>query len=191
MRMTRRQMLVGLLGLGAGAGLPWPRRAGAAAAVVPGSPFEPERRRALAAALERILPGAIDAGVPEFIDYWLAREPFSLFLEPQFRIGAVHLDRIARKQHQRAFADCGPEQQNAILKRFEKGELKAKNFQSKPFFEHLVRLTLEGFLGDPRYGGNRDRVGWKFIGRPEGHPGCWWEPRNVDLYRSTPGALPW
>ncbi len=177
--ITRRQMMVGLLGLGAGAGLPVKLAARVRAS---GSPFEADRRRALSAAAERVLPGAVEAGVPEYIDYWMAREPFSHLVEPLLRIGAVHLDRIAGQEHSRAFADCKPGQQDAILKRFQAGELKLKKFDGRQFFEHLVRFTLEGFLGDPKYGGNRDLVGWKFIGRSE----CWWQPRNLDLI-----LMPW
>jgi hypothetical protein len=32
------------------------------------------------------------------------------------------------------------------------------------FFELLRTHTLYGFLGNPSYGGNRDRAGWKLIG---------------------------
>ena len=35
----------------------------------------------------------------------------------------------------------------------------------------LTSLTLEGFLGDPIYGGNRDGVGWKMIGFTPQQPG--------------------
>jgi gluconate 2-dehydrogenase gamma chain len=30
----------------------------------------------------------------------------------------------------------------------------------------LVQNTVEGFLADPIYGGNRDFIGWKLIGFP-------------------------
>ncbi|MCS5734720.1 gluconate 2-dehydrogenase subunit 3 family protein [Herbiconiux daphne] len=35
-----------------------------------------------------------------------------------------------------------------------------------PFFQALLLHTRQGFYGDPVYGGNRDRVGWKVIGFP-------------------------
>ena len=34
------------------------------------------------------------------------------------------------------------------------------------FFPLLVTHTRQGFLADPIYGGNRDRVGWQVIGFP-------------------------
>ena len=32
------------------------------------------------------------------------------------------------------------------------------------YFELLVILTLEGLLGDPSYGGNKNRAGWALVG---------------------------
>lgn len=179
MRMTRRQLMAGLLGLGVGASLPF--RLSARAADAKRAAFDPDHRRALSAACERILPGAIEAGVPAYIDHWMKRGPFDRFLQPMFKIAAVHLNRLAKQAHQKAFADCKPEQQDAILLRFEKGEINARAFHSRPFFEHLVRFVIEGFLGDPIFGGNRDQVGWAFIGRKTGKTGCWWQPRDFSI----------
>jgi gluconate 2-dehydrogenase gamma chain len=139
--------------------------------------FEPDRRRALCSAAERILPGAVEAGVPEYMDYWISRQPFSIVSDwkPILKVGAVHLDRIARAEYRRAFADCKPDEQDAVLTRFQKGEVRAKRFNSSAFFQRLVTLTLEGFLSDPKYGGNRDGVGWRFIGRTP----CWWAPKRL------------
>ena len=38
------------------------------------------------------------------------------------------------------------------------------------FVRFLLILTLEGFLGDPSYGGNKGGVGWSFIGYGPGNP---------------------
>ena len=38
------------------------------------------------------------------------------------------------------------------------------NQRQNDFFELLRTHTLYGFVGNPSYGGNRDRVGWKLIG---------------------------
>lgn len=178
MRLGRRQMLVSLLWLPAARLLPGCKSGLAKQSAPASSPaFEPDRRRALCAAVERILPGAQDAGVPEYMDYWLARQPFSVAPDwrPILNVGAVHLDRVARAEHRRAFCDCKPDQQDALLTRFQKGEVRAKRFDSGVFFQRLVTLTLEGFLSDPKYGGNRNEVGWRFIGRTP----CWWAPKRL------------
>ena len=37
---------------------------------------------------------------------------------------------------------------------------------ARDFFNLLWRHTMEGFLGDPIYGGNQDFIGWKLVGFP-------------------------
>ena len=37
---------------------------------------------------------------------------------------------------------------------------------SKEFFDLILAHTRQGFYGDPRHGGNRDRVSWKMVGLP-------------------------
>jgi gluconate 2-dehydrogenase gamma chain len=48
-----------------------------------------------------------------------------------------------------------------------------RRFRASPgaqsFFETLRQHTIEGFLIDPDYGGNRDGAGWKVIGRDREH----------------------
>jgi gluconate 2-dehydrogenase gamma chain len=127
---------------------------------------------ALQAAVERILPGANQAGVMEYMRYWLKTRQFS-GVRREFRFAADVLDRQARMAHNRVFAACAPEQQDALIKMFAEDSIKEKGFSSRGFFERLVTFTLEGFLSDPKYGGNRDQVGWRFIG----YEPCWWAPR--------------
>jgi len=35
------------------------------------------------------------------------------------------------------------------------------------FFGRLRHYTMMGFYGDPRHGGNKDRVSWKMLGLPD------------------------
>jgi hypothetical protein len=177
-RLNRRQMILSLLSIPAARLLPG-CKSSVDGGLVPASrfAFEPDRRRALAAAAERIFPGAIEAGVPEYMDTWLSRQPFSVAPDwkPILKVGAVHLDRISRAEYRRAFADCKPGEQDAVLTRFQQGEIQAKRFDSKIFFQRLVTLTLEGYFSEPQYGGNRGGVGWRFIGRAP----CWWAPKRL------------
>jgi gluconate 2-dehydrogenase gamma chain len=183
MRLTRRQVILGLLGASGGTlgvgGWKGARRAWAQAKGAPDAagPIQPEQERALAAAVERLFPGAIEAGVPGYIRYWTERPPFDRLADwrPLLKIGAVHLDRVAQRDYQRAFADCNAEQQNTILWRFQEGKEPAKRFPSDLFFQRLLTLTLEGMFSDPKYGGNRGMAGWKLIGF---HP-CWWSPKRI------------
>ncbi|MBW2702372.1 MAG: gluconate 2-dehydrogenase subunit 3 family protein [Deltaproteobacteria bacterium] len=191
MRFSRRQMVLGLLGFGAGSKLGLGSMAFAASngprvTRPKKSAFPPDRRRTLAVAAERILPGATEAGVMDYIDYWMLREPFSAFVQPLFKAGAGFLEQQARAKHGKSFVHCKPEQQDAMIATLHQGTT-GKRFNGRGFFEHLVRFTMEGFLGDPKYGGNRNEVGWKFIGRKE----CWWQPRQLNLLLNPDKGLPY
>ena len=50
----------------------------------------------------------------------------------------------------------GPELQDRLL-----GETQRGSLQGEQFLRILISITLEGFLGDPMYGGNLNGVGWK------------------------------
>ncbi|MFH0901998.1 MAG: gluconate 2-dehydrogenase subunit 3 family protein, partial [Pseudomonadota bacterium] len=84
------------------------------------SPFEPRERACLSAVVERILPGAVDAGVVEHLEYWGRTRELAVILK-QLRRGAIHLDRVAEQSHRRMFVECSPAEQDAILSRFAKG----------------------------------------------------------------------
>ena len=177
MKCTRRQLLVGFFGLAAsGVGLRFAlrgRSAATAAAARVALPFPPQETKTLLAAFEQALPGAVDAGVQDHIAWWLTKDRYFSGFAKEFQEGAGYLDHVANLLHKKTFVECTGEQKDAVFKQFQSGGFRAQGFEGARFFEHLVTFTLEGYLGDPRYGGNRDQVGWKFIGfKP-----CWWAPR--------------
>ena len=79
----------------------------------------------------------------------------------------------------KGFSALSTAQQDTVLTDLEKGKLNIGNAGSHPieiegaaqdsFFAVLMQNTLEGFFGDPLYGGNRDMAGWKLIGFPGAH----------------------
>jgi hypothetical protein len=183
MNYSRREILAGLAGMG-GASLVIPRIVrGELPVPEEGRPFGPEQREAIAAAVDRLLPGAKEAGVPEYMDHWLMERSFKL-VRKYFSHGARHLDGAAGKKHGKPFAGCKGEQQDEILGTFAAGDFKAGKFDGSVFFRQLMELTLEGFLSDPKYGGNRDRAGWRWIGIPDGLRSCWWNPHGVEMVLS-------
>ena len=134
-------------------------------------------------------PGAIEAGVPQFIDRQLAGEfgrggrwymqgPWGAGLPTQgyqSRMGPAQLYRAAiraidqtvgRGQPGTAFHQLGPTDQDAFLHGLEGGQISLQGADGKTFFKMLLQNTLEGFWSDPIYGGNRDMVGWRLIGFP-------------------------
>lgn len=176
MSFTRRQMMKGLCGAAAAtAGARLARAEGAAASK---PMFSPDHWQTLQAAMERLLPGAIEAGVPEYVMHWLRHPPYDRMVG-YFRAGAAQLDRVAGRLHQKRFAACAAEEQDAVLSEFQAGNINVKRFKSETFFKQLFELVLEGWLSHPKYGGNKDRVGWKYIGKPDGLRSCWWNPKGV------------
>jgi gluconate 2-dehydrogenase gamma chain len=116
--------------------------------------FTPEEARQMEAVCQQIIPsddgpGAREAGAIYFIDYVLSQtEPY---LQPIFRAG---LKELAVACAPDKFSELGATQQIAVLKNMERTE----------FFARARQYTILGFLGDPARHGNRDQVGWKYIG---------------------------
>ena len=104
-------------------------------------------------------PGAREAGVALFIDRALAT--FFGRLAPDFRsqLAAFRLRCQAQYPDAQSFAALTHEQQIAFLTQVER----------TPFFERVRLLTLLGMFALPKYGGNRDHVGWKLIGFQDQH----------------------
>lgn len=156
--------------------------------------FTSAERAFVEAAVARIIPaddlgpGAKEAGVAVFIDRqlagpygraetWYMQGPFregtneqgyQLKLTPAqlYRAAIRDFDDVATRQHGKAFAELDARTQDALLDALDKDELKLPNVPGRTFFELLVQNTVEGFLADPMYGGNRDFIGWKLIGFP-------------------------
>lgn len=109
------------------------------------------------------LPGAREANVVGFIDAELAAPHFRSF-HREIERGSVVLDGLATKRFGRGFVACTGGQQDEILAAVQGGEGAEEDLAPAHFFQVLLTLTLEGLLGDPVHGGNRDEAGWKLIG---------------------------
>jgi len=129
--------------------------------------FDTHQRATIEAATGRLIPadrdpGAIEAGVIDYIENTLDgydAEYLSLYVN-----GVQELDRLAQEKFgAQTFTSLQAQQQDQVLTQLEE--------KKNPFFTHLVEHTMQGFYGDPRHGGNRDRVSWKMIGFPgPSHP---------------------
>ncbi len=132
-----------------------------------------DEAKTLAAACDQIVPpdqdpGAAQAGAVEFIDRQLAtRRKRDL---PFWRAGVRGLDATARRLHGHAFAELPFDVQTALLREVEQGAGEASDWggvDPAEFFDRLRDFTMMGFYGDPRHGGNKDRVSWKMLGVPD------------------------
>jgi gluconate 2-dehydrogenase gamma chain len=99
-------------------------------------------------------PGAREAGVIYFIDRALST--FDAHLKEAYRSGMAEVQKKRKELFpgSTSVAALGSEQQMQLIHAIE----------SSDFFELLRTHTMYGFLGNPSYGGNRDRIGWKLIG---------------------------
>jgi gluconate 2-dehydrogenase gamma chain len=127
----------------------------------------------VAAAVERICPrdeepGAVDLGVPEYIDRALAT-PTLAHVRDDFVRGTEALMRRAQGRHQKPFAALSADLQDALLTEF-KDSPAASGEQH--YWTVLIGLTMEGLFGDPVHGGNRGGRGWELIGFGNGRRGC-------------------
>lgn len=62
--------------------------------------------------------------------------------------------------------ELAPEQVDGVLSSLESGGIELPSMPSAVFFETLLANTIEGYLSDPAYGGNRGMVSWRMIGFP-------------------------
>jgi gluconate 2-dehydrogenase gamma chain len=116
--------------------------------------FTPEEALEIGSVAEQIVPsddgpGAREAGAIYFMDHALSQTEPSL--QPLFRDG---LAQLAAASAPHRFSELSADQKIGILKKLEKTE----------FFRQVHLHTIYGFLGSPTLGGNRNEVGWKYIG---------------------------
>ena len=157
--------------------------------------FSREEFAFISAAVARLIPeddlgpGALEAGVPEFIDRqmqspfgvganWYMQGPFhpdadptlgyQLPLKPReiYRLGIAEANGFANKRHGGLFSQLTVTQQDEILGLLEAGKADFEKLPSNVFFAVLLQNTKEGFFSDPMHGGNQGLVGWKLIGFP-------------------------
>jgi gluconate 2-dehydrogenase gamma chain len=149
----------------------------------------------VAAATARLIPsdatgpGAQEAGVTDFIDRqlagpfgraadWYMQGPFAEGTPEQgyqsrrtpadlYRAAIHAIDGHCASQFEgKSFAALAPDEQDALLKQLESGEIDLRDVPVKTFFSMLLDNTKEGYFSDPIHGGNRDMASWKMIGFP-------------------------
>jgi gluconate 2-dehydrogenase alpha chain len=130
-----------------------------------------DEARIVAAIFERFFPndasgpGAREIGAHQYLDRALAGAYADQL--NVYRDGLEALNRISNEHHAHDFADCSESQQDALLSKMQAGTL--ENFvrpSQTAFFDLLLQHLREGLFSDPAYGGNRDKLGWKFLRFP-------------------------
>ncbi|MBJ7515782.1 MAG: gluconate 2-dehydrogenase subunit 3 family protein [Stenotrophomonas sp.] len=134
-------------------------------------------------------PGAVESGVPEFLDrhmqtpyasgaIWYMQGPFleapsefgyqgRLALRDILKVGIAAMDAHCRKAFDgKVFAALTVEQQEQLLTQAQDGKLGLEEIGDKVFFSNLLNEVKNGYFADPKYGGNKDMGAWKMIGYP-------------------------
>jgi gluconate 2-dehydrogenase gamma chain len=113
--------------------------------------FTSDEARTVAVLAEQIIPrtdspGAIDAGVPAFIDRMMAE--FYQDRERQaLRAGLARVDRDAQTAHGKAFAALTSDQQVALMTVYDREAYEQRAGAQRHFFRTLKELTTLGFFG--------------------------------------------
>ena len=113
-------------------------------------------------------PGAVGAGVPEFLGRLASSDLPGLVLE--LRQGLAGLEAEAQAGYRMGFSQLDDAQADIIIARSEQGEVRTPwDMDPKAFIGHLVTLTAEGYYADPGAGANRGAASWRMLGFERGH----------------------
>ena len=121
-------------------------------------------------------------------------------LRKRYIEGVAALDKLARDSFKTEFHALSESQQDDVLRALERSGLQSASAGGAPgegpalqqtfteteleFVPLLAMHTRQGFYADPIYGGNKDRVGWRYIGFPG--------PASLmEVFTGTFSALPW
>ncbi|OXC72726.1 Gluconate 2-dehydrogenase, membrane-bound, gamma subunit [Caballeronia sordidicola] len=156
--------------------------------------FTPAEWTLLVGLVDRLIPadiegpGALEAGVPEFIDLqmntpygygalWYMHGPFmpapatlgyQLEFSPRamYRSSLAGLDEQLRKRFSKSFDELDTGTRDSVIGELELGKLGIGAVPAADFFAQLLQNTREGYFCDPKHGGNRDMAAWKMINFP-------------------------
>lgn len=139
-------------------------------------------------------PGALETHVPIFIDQqmltsygkgedWYMKGPFNskagnLFgyqmpfsLQELYRRGIAATEQYVKTKYNQSFSSLTAAQKDEVIAELEGNKidfatLGEKDLTSGYFFTRVMDNTKEGYLSDPKYGGNKNMASWVMIGFP-------------------------
>jgi gluconate 2-dehydrogenase gamma chain len=132
----------------------------------------------LVAALDRLIPGdefgpgAVETDVGRFIEAMLGRADADL--RDEWRSSLEQLDELALAREGTGFCELSADRQDHLLELVAAGGVPVGEPMAA-FFETLRLRAIEGYFGDPRWGGNAGRAGWALLGY-EGPRMVWGAP---------------
>ena len=138
---------------------------------------------------DELTPSGTEIGIATYIDRALAgswgkgdrlfmqgpwgkgtpNQGYQLPLTPAalYRAAIAGSNAYCRKTFGQSFDKCTAEQKETFLKDLQAGKITLDGgLPGRAFFTVLYENVMEGFFGDPIYGGNKDKIGWKMLGFP-------------------------
>lgn len=131
------------------------------------------------------LEGPFGEGTPEQ-GYQLPMTPSELI-----RAGIADISAYVQKNHKSTFDGLSAKDRAAVMTELDGKKVELSTVPTATFFGLLLQLTIEGYLADPMYGGNKDRAAWKMIGFP-GADAMYMdkiEPFRNKLYTAEPKGI--
>lgn len=134
-------------------------------------------------------PGALQAGVAEFIDLqmnqpygfgalWYMHPPFAQNASPLmgyqlefsprtlYRSALAGLEKSIHDAHGKSFSELDEATRDAVIGELEHGKLAIGDVPPADFFAQLLQNTREGYFCDPKHGGNKNMDAWRMINFP-------------------------
>ena len=119
------------------------------------------------------VPNAQQAGAIEFIDLLLARDPAVYEDIDDWKIlypeALIVLDQQSQLLFNKKLQEINEQESTLIIAQLEKNELKdfPLNISQTLLFDTLRRHCIQGCFCDPRWGGNKEKILWKWVGYQE------------------------
>lgn len=131
--------------------------------------FSQKQAACIGAICEQIIPtdeypGAIDAGVVNYID----RQIYIRFpeLKELYHEGVHSINSYCNAAYNKDFSEISWDEQTNVLQQMERRELPEEYWQAVSqtnFFWTIRRNTMQGFYGAPHHGGNKDYVSYRMM----------------------------
>jgi gluconate 2-dehydrogenase gamma chain len=133
-------------------------------------------------------PGALEVGVAQFLDNQLSgaygqgarlylsgpfaegtpTQGYQLPLTPAelYRVAIADVNDYCARTYKKRFDQLDAETRKTVLEGVEGRKIALANVPGATFFGMFLGNVMEGYFGDPMYGGNKNKAVWKMIGFP-------------------------
>ena len=109
-------------------------------------------------------PGAVEIHAPDYLRFVVADPKVDREQRDFIVQGNQWLDELARQQHGRPFNSLGFDEKDRLLRQI------TRSAAGENWVSTLLTYLFEALLTAPAYGGNADRLGWRWLQYVPGFP---------------------